>query len=555
MFVQTVRLIHRVSNLFGQHREFFDAVAQWYDDVKLARKAIRALVRIADGREVRMTVNGRRLDPVRAEGALWDRIPSWEIPSNLLVSGDNEIRITPSERESAGLLLRTATVYQDGPLQAREVSLTDRDPTYHREFHLASSSRAGPRHDCWKVAADGALVFRVRPLGTAQVVFSLEFAGDDILDGELRDIAEDVFERVLKKRKELLARIRNARGEREDWIDEALRDLDAFADLYEDQIRHALSGADRKTLEAVIQSTGNPDAIVQRRLSPRRTNSHPAKAASRAAHSPTASTAAPAKAVAAAKGAGGFKVLLCLSVVLAAPVAYIGWGDKELRDKVVAWFDKVTGRKSAPTGNVDVMQALRNSTDELGWKRNAEKIQDIEEERRALSNGKSFQHAVKMHFVGEAGSGSPNASGKALEYMSWKRVLSVFDAGTEAAADKFWENMLNDCRVRGYQVTDFGAVGTKRALLRQTGPDAAGYAQLGRYILYTRGSLAAGTETVEARRRFEVLAYKLDSSGDRESEAKPNTENRRTEPIPDDERRKGVLGIPVPGAKDEGFHN
>ena len=44
MVTQTIALIERVQQLVGAHREFFDAIKQWYSDVKLARKVIKLMI-------------------------------------------------------------------------------------------------------------------------------------------------------------------------------------------------------------------------------------------------------------------------------------------------------------------------------------------------------------------------------------------------------------------------------------------------------------------------------------------------------------------------------
>lgn len=554
MFQQTINLFRRVHTIVGEHPEFFDALTRWYKDATLARKAVRALFRVAGGREVMMSVNGYQVERAKHPRDMWDRIPSWKVPARVLTRGENEIRVWPGGGERLGVRVREASVFQDGPGGYRAIDLTGDQSTAVGDFRLTAVQRAHPGHDGWEVKRGGELVFRLRMARPTPAVIAVELAGDDALAADLCKLTEDVLRRVLARRRELV-------GHRPGPdVEEALRDLDAFVDLYHSQIQSAISGDEASTLADAIARTGDPDDLIRqyirpRRPAPQRPTSPPRPLPRRA------STPAPA-----AGGVGVVKglVFLVIAGVLAVPVALAAWGDPELWKKVSGWIDGLKNDKQVQH-SPELFDALRASADDMGWKRDGEKTFDQDHERKmAEKQGVAakpfFDGPMQFYAVGERGAGQPaGLAGPDADYLAWGRLLGVIDPGTEAAAEQFLAGMLEQYRANGLAGEEFAVPGANRAVVvRPPIGNPISYARQGRYVLVFRDGLAAdqGREMAEARRAFETLAARLKAVGGRPDTVEPPAPKAPGIPNPPavmkEENREGVLGVPVPRSGDPG---
>ena len=339
MFEYTIKLIQRVKDLLHAHHEFFDALSQWYKDSKLARKSVETLFQIVERRELDLTVNCQRVEASTTDSGVRERISTWELESSFLNNGENEIRIAPGTRERAGVAIRAIRVFQEGPLQLQEVAFDGDEPTGGQDFQLACSFNAKPQAGSWRVLRDGALIFRLRADRTTRVVFSVEFA-DEGLSSNLRDIAKAVIDRVWKKRQEILNRLKGLdRGQRA--IREAAEALDSFLDLAERQLRPAFEAVDSTTLDAIIDATGNPDALIRRWTDQLVHEMPPIKRARNVNRSPSKKQVAPAR-----SGMAKTLMMLTVTAALAAPVAYVAYGDQELRAKIEEKWNGIAGKQA-----------------------------------------------------------------------------------------------------------------------------------------------------------------------------------------------------------------
>ncbi len=423
---KTIDLILRVKSLVGARDDFFDAVCGWYENAQryggLARKL---LARCSARPRASLLVNGRLVGEaiiVPPEA----RHVSWAVPAGVLVRGDNDVTVYRERGPGPKLPVRAATAAQELGLPWQNLDLSVAEPAPTKHLWLEEVARARHAGDCWPIKEDGFLSLRLRLAETNPVAFSIRLAGAPEGDLDLDDLLEDVLERVQAKLQELeeeRGRLEQVNPTRAARLAEEVQVLGAYAYLHRAQIQPAFRNGDGTTRKEVIARTGDPDRLVRDALA-----WAPVLVAPPAPAAPPAAPRAPAAPAAPAAGAGWLLTFLLVAVLVSGPLVWL------VRSGALAWGPGAQQRESA-----GILEALRRSADELGWKRDVETEQmapaaAVQERFAAGARAAgplsvpSPSEGLRMYAVGEAGAAPRDA------VASWRRELGVFDLGSPEAA-------------------------------------------------------------------------------------------------------------------------
>src|ERR1051326_553361 len=130
MIRETIDLIERVQTILGTNNEYFDAVKEWYSNVRLAQKAIRLMIiRRRSGARVFLTVNGQLLAADAVTVTPQARHITWVLGSGLLADGVNNVIISLDSASKASLYLQSVTAYQEHGLPRQVLDLSVAGPT------------------------------------------------------------------------------------------------------------------------------------------------------------------------------------------------------------------------------------------------------------------------------------------------------------------------------------------------------------------------------------------------------------------------------------------
>jgi hypothetical protein len=399
----------------------------------------------------------------------------------------------------------------------------------------------------------------LRPEPGRLVLFSLALAVDNSSGkmADIKEIVKDIRNRVNAKIQELEQDRKNNRRLDQNQLEklnDAIRTLKAYTSLHDIQVSPALSGKDSATLADVIAKTGSPDVLVQQTLQPLTVQpavipsvvpvtipsavpvARPANVAPQRVARPAARTAGAVK-----KGTmiGKLFKFVVVSTVILTPTGYLAYANGYLPKPAEQWVDrqivevkklvaKISGGSSGEIASADIMTALRQSADELGWKRDGEKemtvpdmakLAEIFGMKGASSN---VDPNTKLYQVGERNPRIHLADEDAkLLPVPCVRDLMVYDYRRTDTAVTFMENSRKSVN----QVPNFGVKveilpmtvpGTDEAFgMRASGDGIRGpvqsFARIGQYILHSsdEDALPAGNDVQEHEHRLTVLAKKL----------------------------------------------
>lgn len=383
MFPATQQLLERLSRRYREAREWFDTLRQWYKDAKLTKRVIEELLRGEDLHLLKLQLN-RSDDPAGVTRELDGRRVLLRIPAEHLHQGENTLSVGLSSDAERPVEVEGVLLGQPRTRIRQKIDLTTRHPESAPAFHLIGHNRTEPRAGCWDLLPNGFLTFRFYLHTVDAVAVALEMPRSALFpqarsrDQRQRKLLKEVGKRVESKLKkwidECAARMQ---GQRDGTLD----DLRAYRELHQRQIQPAIDGDG--SLQAVIDRTGSPDAIVSANTQPVLLKPEVVPLVSapvpptplvtrRVAPRVTPPQAVPAKAAAAKAGSSFLgKLMLTLLLTGLSTGAYAAWkldGGNWLRQK---WASL-----TAPAGaRGDVLTALRESGRDLHW--NTEVCQEI----------------------------------------------------------------------------------------------------------------------------------------------------------------------------------
>lgn len=394
---------------------------------------------------------------------------------------------------------------------------------------------------------------------------------------DVKDIIKDVTERVIEKRRQLEQERRGQRrlDQRQmENLNKAIDSIDAYMRLHNLQIEPAFTGSDSTTLAEMIARTGSPDGLVADVLTPLTVQPvcPPAPVAMPVVPParptpPLRHAAAPARS-AVAKGSfiGKMFKLAMVTMVTVGGGGYAAYASGILPKPAEQWVKNAIAQvrtfatelsqelSGKPSG--DVMTALRQSTDELGWKRDVEQELSLKQLRdligglpgvgEQLAAIPQFDEKHRLYLAGEAIPGMERPGGEFKDLpIPCRRALLVYDFRTAEAAAEFLDAGRRLAAANGGRITELTVPGADRGVsITVPGGVTQSSARLGQYVLATNDGdpLPGGTEIQEHQRRLTVLAAKL--GGKATSTTAPKSGDKTF-----DEEREGVLGVPLPGAR------
>jgi len=267
MHSKVASLIQRVKSLVGTHRQFFDAVCEWYGNAQLAAKFARVLLaKHSTGARVSLVVNGHLLAGNTIEVAAGARFVSWVLPANALVGGINEIGLYRADTAGPPMYVQAATVFADSGLPKQTLDLKSARPEPTPQVELGRNTDATHRGDCWAIPKRSTLALQLKLREFTPVTLQVELYQDRSGLDFFKHILEDAIKDVLTRRLALDDRLRQLRGVRSNeavQIEQQVRDLDAYARLHQRQISQAFQADDQSTLIDVIAKTGSPEQLIQ----------------------------------------------------------------------------------------------------------------------------------------------------------------------------------------------------------------------------------------------------------------------------------------------------
>lgn len=380
MFPATQQLLERLARRYREASEWFDTIRRWYKDAKLTKRVIEELLRGEDLHLLRLQLN-RSDDPAGVTRELDGHRVLLRIPAEHLQQGENTLTVGLSSDAERPVEVEGVLLGQPRTQIRQKIDLTVRHPEVAPAFHLIGHNRTAVRARCWDVLPNGFLTFRFYLHTVDAVAVALEMPRSSLFpqarstDRRQRKLLKDVGKRVESRLKKWIDECAARKQAQEDGT---LDDLRAYRELYERQIRLAIESDG--SLQAVIDRTGNPDAIVSANARPGVRKPDVVELVT----APPTSMVAPhvnppqaAPAIAGSSFAG--KLLLTLLLTGLSTGAYAAW-----KLDGVTWLCQKWASLTAPTGaragaRGDVLTALRETGRELNW--NNEVCQEIPREK------------------------------------------------------------------------------------------------------------------------------------------------------------------------------
>ncbi len=452
----TLDLLERMKSLIPEESGWFNTIKEWYKNAKFTRRLIEELRSDEETALLSMRVGATSL----AEPPEWQgRHVHWVIPTGYLSTGRNRLQIALDGDAQAPLFLDASIAGQDEGLAHQTIHLTVKAPQSTHYLELCDSVEARHQNDCWAVFPGGSLSFYVHLASCGPVHFTLRLPEGRSLPWPktkterrqklLEDVIDKVKDRVEEKMKSLEAELRQARQNRGD-LESDLNDLRAYEELHRKQIEKLVHAAASITLDYVIRETGMPDDLIRRYLPKTVTPVAPQPAPPVALRPtpPTPSAVAPV----ASSGSMFGKLVFIAAFVSTAMVGYNEYLNGNLQ--APAWLNGMKLPGGGGGGNI--MIALRKASDDLGWKRDAEK--ELPKEKiMAMVKGLGDligQNAeippldanARLYFVGERQPNAPPELEALTGMPPCRKALVVYDLRNKDVAAAMFETMQKNTR-------------------------------------------------------------------------------------------------------------
>jgi hypothetical protein len=266
--------IYRVQALIGLHAEWFDIVANWYDNARATKKVMMRLYvpSVEPTCLPLLSVNGQFLD----EGARDRRSTShhffWMIPPSSLHVGDNDIFLWVDRAKGPPMTFGAVTVEhaQTLPADVQKDARPHPLPTSQVSviFRLGEGFRqevdrwmAQIHHDTLKFHLT--LVERVPSSLMVGVAALLPGGGYEVNFEVIWDLIEDLVKDKIKDLARELVRLQAQRDPHQRIIEMNLEDLKAYQKLHREHLFEAVKAGDSETLENIFNRTERPETLVK----------------------------------------------------------------------------------------------------------------------------------------------------------------------------------------------------------------------------------------------------------------------------------------------------
>jgi hypothetical protein len=262
---QTVSsVILRTRDIVNKYRDWFEAVAAWYDCAKWTKRVFvdYLAVRNRPVGHVSLVLNDLIIEDRFRDRKSSEVLPLWWLPASLFKAGDNLLLVHFEPAGSAPLGIDGVTVEHNADLSEKtRHQLRPRPrPTTQASVAICLGTGYLPDADRWNTQADQKKVrFGLHFEGTVPAQFLLGLAvklptfGYSLI---LDDIWEFVEDAVRDKIKDLLleqCRLLAQNDPRAAILEQQVRDLESYLELHHKHLARILPLSEQTTLDEVIE--------------------------------------------------------------------------------------------------------------------------------------------------------------------------------------------------------------------------------------------------------------------------------------------------------------